>query len=45
MAGEAALTPAAEVQRRSRGVARGGRREEEVRGTLLKIAKTSGTAL
>jgi hypothetical protein len=33
MAGETVLTPAAGVQRRSRGVARGGRREEEVRGT------------
>jgi hypothetical protein len=45
MAGEAALTPAAGVQRRSRGVARGGRREEEVRGTWLEFAKTSGTSL
>jgi hypothetical protein len=45
MAGETVLTPAAGVQRRSRGVARGGRREEEVRGTWLEIAKTSGTSL
>jgi hypothetical protein len=30
MAGETVLTPAAGVQRRSGGVARGGRREEEV---------------
>jgi hypothetical protein len=33
MAGETVLTPAPGVQRRSRGIARGGRREEEVRGT------------
>jgi hypothetical protein len=45
MAGETVLTLAAGVQRRSRGVARGGRREEEVQGTWLEIAKTSGTSL
>jgi hypothetical protein len=45
MAGQAALTPAAGVQRRSREVAKGGRREEEVRGTWLEFAKTSGTSL
>jgi hypothetical protein len=45
MAGETVLTPVAGVQRRSRGVAKGGRREEEVRGTWLEIAKTSGTSL
>jgi hypothetical protein len=33
MAVEAVLTPAAGVQQRSRGAARGGRREKEVRGT------------
>jgi hypothetical protein len=45
MAGETVLTLAAGVQRRSRGVARGGRREEEVRRTWLENAKTSGTSL
>jgi hypothetical protein len=45
IAGETVLTPAAGVQRRSRGVATGGGREEEVRGTWLEIAKTSGTSL
>jgi hypothetical protein len=32
-------------EERSRGCARGGRRGEEVRGTSLEIAKTTGTLL